>query len=90
MLISRDQEMLVIDVYTAKSALILGKTGENVERIEALITKKTGLKAKLNVKEIRKPDLNAKIVGYMIANQIEKRMPYKRVIKQAIAKAMEK
>jgi small subunit ribosomal protein S3 len=48
------------------------------------------MKAALNVKEIKKPETNAKIVGYMISNQVEKRMPYKRAIKQAIQKAMEK
>ena len=44
----------------------------------------------INVKEIKQPDLNAKIVAYSIANQIEKRMPYKRAIKQALGRAMEK
>jgi small subunit ribosomal protein S3 len=77
-------------VYTAKSALILGKTGENKTQIETKLFRKLGVKADLEVREIKKPDLNAKIVGFMIANQIEKRMPYKRAIKQAISKAMEK
>jgi small subunit ribosomal protein S3 len=54
------------------------------------LTKLVGTKTVVNVKEIKKPDINAKIVGFSIANQIEKRMPYKRAIKQAIAKAMEK
>lgn len=44
----------------------------------------------INVKEVKQPDLNAKIVAYGIANQIEKRMPYKRAIKQALGRAMEK
>lgn len=89
-LIARDQDTLTIDAYTAKASLVLGKTWENIETIQALITKETGFKATLNIKEVKKPDLNAKIVGFMIANQVEKRMPYKRAIKQAIAKAMEK
>lgn len=89
-LIARDQDSLTIDAYTAKASLVLGKTGENVEAIQAQIAKETGFKTTLNIKEVKKPDLNAKIVGFMIANQVEKRMPYKRAIKQAIAKAMEK
>jgi small subunit ribosomal protein S3 len=48
------------------------------------------MKADVEVREIKKPDLNAKIVWFMIGNQIEKRMPYKRAIKQAISNAMEK
>ncbi len=88
--VSRDQDTLNIDIYTSKVALVLGKTWENLETLQDFVSKQTGLKAVINVKEIRKPDLNAKIVGYMVANQMEKRMPYKRAIKQAIAKAMEK
>ena len=88
--VSRDQDAINVDVYTAKTALILGKTGENLELLQAKLTKLLGTKTIVNVKEIKKPDINAKIVGFSIANQIEKRMPYKRAIKQAIAKAMEK
>ncbi len=89
-LISKEQEYIIVDIFTAKSSLILGKTGENVERIKEKLSNKTGYKFTINVKEIKKPDLNAKIVGFLIANQIEKRMPYKRAIKQAISKSMEK
>lgn len=89
-LISREQDFISIDVYTAKASLILGKTGEQVEVMKKKIENKIGMKTNINVKEIKKPDLNAKIVGFMIGNQIEKRMPYKRAIKQAIAKTMEK
>ena len=77
-------------VYTSKATLILGKTWENLDKIEALLTKKLWLTTKVSVKEIKNPDINAKIVAYMVSNQIEKRMPYKRAIKQAISKAIEK
>ena len=86
----KDKDVLKVVVYTSKASLILGKTGENKEQIETKLLRKLGLKTELEVREIKQPDLNAKIVWFMIANQIEKRMPYKRAIKQAIAKAMEK
>lgn len=89
-LVSKDQDVIEIVVYTAKSALILGKTWENKDNLVALLSKKVWGKVTLEVRDIKNPDLNAKIVGFMIANQIEKRMPYKRAIKQAIAKTMEK
>ena len=89
-LISKNQDIIDIVVYTAKSALILWKTGENKERLEALLVSKLWMKFNLEIRDIKNPDLNAKIVWYNIANQIEKRMPYKRAIKQAIAKTMEK
>lgn len=89
-LISRDDETVNIDVYTSKAVLVLWKTGENKERIEGLVAKKIGLKTSLSIKEVKKPELNAKIVWFSIANQIEKRMPYKRAIKQALLRTMEK
>ncbi len=89
-LVSTNKESTVVVVYTAKAALVLGKTGENKTNIESLLSRKLGTKVEIEVKEIKNPDTNAKVVGYMVANQIEKRMPYKRAIKQAIQKAMEK
>jgi small subunit ribosomal protein S3 len=89
-LISIEQDLITVVVYTIKTALVVGKTGENLEKIQNLLSKKTGRKVVVEVKEVKRPDLNAKIVGFAIKNQIEKRMPYKRAIKQAISKTMEK
>ena len=89
-LVAKNQEIIEVVVYTAKSSLILGKTGENKERIVNLLTRKVGAKVSLEIRDVKNPDLNAKIVWFLISNQIEKRMPYKRAIKQAIAKTMEK
>ena len=54
-LISREQDFLNVDIYTAKAALIVGKTGEQVEIIKKKIENKVGLKTNVNVKEIKKP-----------------------------------
>lgn len=89
-LMSKNEESVVIDIFTSKASLILGKTGEQVEEMKTKLQNKFGGKFVINVKEIKQPDTNAKIVGFSIANQIEKRMPYKRAIKQALQKAMEK
>ncbi len=88
--ISRNDKEVLVTVYTAKASLVLGKEGENVTALENSLSKKTNSKVKISVKEVKNPDLNAKIVWFMITNQIEKRMPYKRAIKQAISKAIEK
>ncbi len=88
--ISRNQDKLLVSIYTAKASLILWDNNSNLTKIEQLIVKAAGSKVEISVKEIKKPDLNAKIVGFQIVNQVEKRMPYKRAIKQAIAKVMEK
>ena len=89
-LISKNQDAVVVDIYTVKASLILGKTGENVENMKTKLQNKLGGSFVINVKEIKNPDVNAKIVAYTIANQIEKRMPYKRAVKQALSKALEK
>lgn len=88
-LVSKDQNTLEIVVYTAKSSLILGKTGENKERLQTVLSNKLWAKVSLEIRDVKNPDLNAKIVWFNVANQIEKRMPYKRAIKQAIQKTME-
>lgn len=89
-LVSVNQDVLEVVVYTAKSSLILWKTWENKENILLNLERKLGKKVSLDVRDIKNPDINAKIVGFLISNQIEKRMPYKRAIKQAMAKTMEK
>jgi len=89
-LVSINNGVLTVVVYTAKASLILGKTGEHKTEIEDKITNKVWIKTTLEIREVKKPDTNAKIVWFMVANQIEKRLPYKRAIKQAIQKAMEK
>jgi len=88
--ISKNDNAISIDIYTAKTALVVWKTWENKDKIENLVSKKLWFKVVLNVKEIKKPDLNSKVVAFSISNQIEKRMPYKRAMKQAISKAIEK
>ena len=70
--------------------MVLGKNGENIATLEADLLKKFSQKFSIDVKEIKKPELNAAIVADMIARQIEKKLPYRRVIKNAISKTMEK
>ena len=89
-IVSKEQDNLRVTIFTAKTSLILGKTGENLERMISILSRKTGMNVKIDVKEIKKPDLNAKIVGFEVSSQIEQRMPYKRAIKMAIQKSMEK
>jgi small subunit ribosomal protein S3 len=89
-IISRNQSEVWVTIYTAKASLVLWKENENLTEMEVKLSKATNANVKVTVKEIKKPELNAKVVWFTIANQIEKRMPYKRAIKQAISKTMEK
>ncbi len=81
----------MITIYTSRTALILGNNDENVEALKAILAKRFPLYAfQVEVKEVKKPELSASIVADSIARQIEKKMPYRRVIKNAMAKSIEK
>jgi small subunit ribosomal protein S3 len=80
-----------ITIYTSRTALILGNNDENITALKNNLTESFGeYTFTLDVKEVKKPELSAPIVADSIARQLEKKMPYRRVIKNAIAKTLEK
>ena len=79
-----------VAVHTSKVSLVLGKNGEQQMKLEAELLRTFGQVIKVDVKEIKNPDTHAAIIADSIARQIERRLPYRRVIKQALAKAIEK
>lgn len=79
-----------ITIYTSKSALVLGRNDENKERLEREIAARFPGKFNLDIKEVKKPELSSALVADSIARQIEKKLPYRRVVKNAISKTMEK
>lgn len=79
-----------VSIYTSRTALILGKNGESIEKLSKQLALICEHAVQIDVKEIKNPDVHATLVGDSIGRQIERRLPYRRVIKQAIAKAMEK
>lgn len=81
---------LRVVIYTSRTALVLGKNGENLTKLQKKLVTLYGKKVQVDVKEIKNPDIHSTLVADSIARQIERRLPYRRVIKQAIAKAMEK
>ncbi|MDD2693812.1 MAG: 30S ribosomal protein S3 [Candidatus Gracilibacteria bacterium] len=85
------ENVLSIVSFTSRPALLLGTNDENINALKTnLATRFPGYTFNLEVKEVKKPELSAQIVADSIARQIEKKMPYRRVIKNAIAKTMEK
>lgn len=85
------ENALSIVLFTSRTALLLGNNDENINALKGLLTSRfPGYSFSLEVKEVKKPELSASIVADSIARQIEKKMPYRRVIKNAIAKTMEK
>ncbi len=88
--LSHTNQLITVTLYTSKIAVILGKDDENVNLLKAELTKKFGRTFQIEVKEVKKPELSAALVADAIARQIEKKMPYRRVIKNAIGRTMEK
>jgi len=87
--IERTLNKLIITIHTSKPGIIIGKGGGEVDRIKEELKKLTGKDdVQINILEIRRPELDANIVGETIAKQIENRINYKRAIKMAIASTM--
>lgn len=87
--LQRNASDTILNVYTSKPGVIIGKQGAGVEVLKGDLEKKFGNKFTLNVKEIKRPDLDAFLVGDSIAKQIERRVSYRRAAKMAVRKAME-
>ena len=86
--IERTLKMVTITVCTARPGLIIGKGGEKVDKLKEELRKVTDKDIQINIFEVRKPELDATIVGNNIARQVEGKIAYRRAIKMAIANTM--
>jgi small subunit ribosomal protein S3 len=89
LVIERTLNKTIITIHTSKPGIIIGKGGNEVDRLKEEIKKLTGKEdVQINIIEIRRPEIDANIVADTIARQIENRINYKRAIKMAIASAL--
>ena len=77
-----------ITIHTARPGIVIGKSGEKVDKLRASLEAKTKKRVRLNIMEIRQPELDAFLVGRSVAEQLEKRVSFRRAIKQAVQKTM--
>jgi len=84
-IIERTLKLITITVYTAKPGLIIGKLGQDVDKLKEELKKITDKDVQINIFEVRRPEVDALIVANSIARQLEGRIPYRRAIKTAIA-----
>ena len=88
--IERTLGKLIVTIHTSKPGIIIGKGGNEVDRIKEELKNLTSKDdVQINILEIRRPELDANIVGDTVARQIENRINFKRAIKMAIASLME-
>jgi small subunit ribosomal protein S3 len=86
--IERYPSQVVVTIFTAKPGIVIGRKGEAVKKIRTGLEELTGKKVKVEVEEIEKPDLDAKLVAENIAGQLERRIGHSRAMKRAISQAM--
>ena len=85
--IERDNTKVKINIHCSRPGVVIGKGGQEIEKLRLQIEQKLGKAVALNIVEIRSPDLNAQLVAENIAAQLEKRISYRRAMKQAMQRA---
>ena len=87
-IIERTLKLVTVTITTARPGIIIGKGGQEVDKLKEELKKITNKEVQLNIFEIKRPELEAQLVAASIARQIESRISYRRAIKMAIAAAM--
>lgn len=86
--IERAANKIKVNVHTAKPGLVIGKGGAGIEDLRKEVEKLTGKSVLINITEIKMPELNAQLVAENIASQLEKRISFRRAMKQAMSRTM--
>ncbi len=86
--IERPAQSINITVHTARPGIVIGKKGEDIEKLRQEMTKIAGRPVQLAVEEVRQPELDAQLVSENIAQQLEKRIMFRRAMKRAVTNAM--
>ncbi|MEM8497236.1 MAG: 30S ribosomal protein S3 [Pseudomonadota bacterium] len=86
--IERPAQTARITIHTARPGIIIGKKGEDVERLRKDLAARMGVPVTVNIEEIRKPDVDAKLVAQNVAQQLERRVMFRRAMKRVVQNAM--
>ena len=86
--IERPAQTARVTIHTARPGIVIGKKGEDVDSLRKILTLKMGVPVNINIEEIRKPDLDAKLVAQNVAQQLERRVMFRRAMKRVVQNAM--
>lgn len=86
--IDRNANQLTITIHTAKPGIVIGRSGANVDNLRTELEKSTGRRVRVNINEIRQPELDAYLVARSIAEQLQRRVAFRRAIKQTLQRTM--
>src|SRR5262245_6284450 len=87
-LIRKDKQRITVDIYTARPGIVIGKSGVEVDALRKELHAITGKNVHININEIKRPELDAKLVAQSIAEQLENRVSFRRAMKRSLASAM--
>lgn len=86
--IERTAKRVTVAIHTSRPGIVIGKKGEEVERLKGELQHLTQKEIQINIREVKKPEMDSQLVADNIARQVEKRVSYKKAIKKAISTAM--
>jgi len=86
--IERNANQMTVTIHTAKPGIVIGRSGANVDLLRTELEKTTGRRVRININEIRQPELDALLVARSIAEQLQRRVAFRRAIKQTVARTM--
>ncbi|MFC6441262.1 30S ribosomal protein S3 [Bowmanella sp. JS7-9] len=86
--IERPAKSIRVTIHTARPGVVIGKKGEDVEKLRKHVSNLAGVPAQINIAEVRKPELDAKLVADSISSQLERRVMFRRAMKRAVQNAM--
>lgn len=86
--IERPAKSIRVTIYTARPGIVIGKKGEDIEKLRKNIAKISGVPTQLNIAEVRKPELDAKLLSDNIVSQLERRIIFRRIMKRVVQSAM--
>ena len=86
--IERTSKKCIVSIYTSRPGFVIGKKGSDIEKIKSNLSKISNTEVSLNIKEVKRPELNAYLVAENIAQQLVKRIAFRKTMKRAIQSAM--
>jgi small subunit ribosomal protein S3 len=86
--IQRPANNAAITIHTARPGIVIGKKGEDIEKLRAEVAREMGVPVHINIEEVRKPEIDAQLVAESVAQQLERRIMFRRAMKRAVGNAM--
>ena len=88
--LERNVNQVIVTIHTAKPGIVIGRGGQKVEELRNELEKMSGRRVRVNISEIRQPELDAYLVARSVADQLERRVAFRRAMKQAVTRTMQR